>query len=286
MWGYARLSSIAQPGVVSGIANPTSYVSALTGATPNSIIQSFEAAGGYESRVATFDNTTGLRPILFSLIAGAGVITPLSNSQATPTVYIASPALQNYYQMQATSDPSSVNIQNAAAITAACSAPPTSGTLPPATPICYIAQYPEVRSRFFRNYAAGLRFKRYYFNSIDNKYIFPANFDITLGQNDYVTGGELHRLVLHFGGSTPLPPSTSYSFLNGIYVYAYMDMELSRSNIPASQFILNQAPSTVTASSTGVASILVGQPDRDRYRFGIAYDLTTLLSKLNSPKPQ
>jgi hypothetical protein len=283
LWGYARISSIAQPGAIGGVSAPSTYVTALTAASPNAIVQSFEATGGYEYRLATFDNASGLRPILFSLIAGAGVITPLSDTQATPNVYIASPAIQSYYLTQATSSPSTVNTENATAIAAAgCPAPSSPGALPAATPVCYIAQYPEARSRFFRNYAAGLRFKRYYFNSIDDAYIFPANFDLTLGQNEYVTGGLFHRVVIHFGGSTPLP--ASISVLQGVYVYAYMDIVPISSSVPTNQYLLLQAPGTVTTSSSSVASILVGQPDRDRYRFGIAYDLTTLIKKLTPAK--
>ena len=285
LWGYARVSSIAQPGAIGGVSAPSTYVTALTAASPNAIVQSFETAGGYEYRLATFDNATGIRPILFSLIAGAGVITPLSDTQATPPVYIASPTIQSYYLTQATSDPSSVNTENAAAIAAAgCPAPSSPSTLPAATPVCYIAQYPEARSRFFRDYAAGFRFKRYYFNNIDDDYIFPANFDFTIGQNEYVTGGNFHRVVIHFGGSTPLP--ASISVLQGVYVYAYMDIVTSSSNVPTNQYLLLQAPGSVTTSSSSVASIFVGQPDRDRYRFGIAYDLTTLISKLAAPKSQ
>jgi hypothetical protein len=210
--------------------------------------------------------------MLFSFIGGGGLITPLSDAEATPTVYIASTALQSYYTSLAASSPSSVNTQNGAAITAACTGVTT----------CYVAQYPLARNRFFRNYAAGFRIRRFYFNEDDNAYIFPATFDVTIGQNDYVTGGQLHREVAHFGGSTPLPGSLSA--LAGVYVYAYADMELSRSNIPNQQFLLVPASPTITPASANVAAVQVGQPDRDRYRFGIAYDLPTLIKKLSPAK--
>jgi hypothetical protein len=72
--------------------------------------------------------------------------------------------------------------------------------------------------------------------------------------------------------------------LQGVYVYAYMDIVPISSSVPTNQYLLLQAPGTVTTSSSSVASILVGQPDRDRYRFGIAYDLTTLIKKLTPAK--
>jgi hypothetical protein len=271
LWGYARLSSIAQPGAVSGISNLTTYVSALTAASPNQIVQSFEATGGYEYRIHTFDDNWHRRPILLSFIAEGGIITPLSNSQnGTPTIYIATSALQSYYaSLAAGPNPTSTNTENAANISAACAAVP-----PNAAPTCYIAQYTQDRSHFFRNYSGGLRVKRFYYNEDNESYIFPANFDFTIGQNEYVTGGELHRWVAHFGGSTPI------SGIPGLYVYAVFDLVLTKNAVQGQQFSLETAGSTITPSSPNVADIYVVQPDRDRYRFGVAYDLGALAKSL------
>ena len=287
LFGYVRLSSIASPGPISGAATPTAYLSGLTSAAPNAIVQSFESNAGFKTRIAKWDAYMGKRPILFSFIASGGVITPLSNSQLGTTsnplpIYTVTPALQTFYDNLATSDPSTVNLENGAAIDTACKSTAAVATTPPT---CYFSQYPEARSRFFRNYGAGFRLERYYYNGLSHVFGFPAIFDATIGQNDYVTGGQLHRLVTHIAGSTPLATTGA---LQGLYVYATLDVELSRNVNPASQqqFLLTAAPSSssISPASPNFAAIFVGQPDRDRYRFGIAYDLTTLLTKLNKPQ--
>jgi hypothetical protein len=271
LWGYARISSIAQPGAVSGVSNLPTYVQGLASSTPNNIVQSFETTFGYELKLFhALGSGWGRRPILISSIVDGGIITPISTSQTNPTVYVASPAIQAYYLNLAQSDPSTVNTENGAAISANC---PT-GTPPPASPVCYIAQYPTDRSRFFHNYAGGFRLKRYYYNETNESFDFPANFDLTVGQNDYVTSGRLRYWVAHFGGSTPI------AGFPGLYVYAAFDIELSKNNAPNQQFILSQAPSTVTPTSQNVASIFVNPANRDRYRFGAAYDIMTLIKKL------
>jgi len=202
-----------------------------------------------------------------SFIADAGLITPVSDAQTgTPTIYIATSALESYYTGLAQTNPSGVNTTNAANITAACI------TGSPAT--CYIVQYPLGRDHFFRNYAGGLRLKRYYYNRYIDKYSTPTVVDFTVGQNEYVTGGQLHRAVAHLGGSTPI------AGIPGVYIYASFDLELSKNNYfaePDPQFALQTAGSSITTASPNVAAIYVAQPDRDRYRFGVAVDFQTLL---------
>jgi len=285
LWGYVRLSSIASPGAISGTAAPSTYLNGLTSAAPNAIVQSFEANAGYKLKLAKWDSSMGQRPMLFSFIVGGGVITPLSDVQAgSPSnplpIYTVTPALQSFYSHQAATDPSTVNIQNLNAINVACG---LTATIPSPFPACYFSQYPEARNRFFRNYGAGFRLERYYYNGLNHSFIFPAVFDATIGQNDYVTGGELHRLVTHIAGSTPLPAIGS---LHGLYVYAALDIELSRNVNSATQqqFLFTSAPASITPSSSNFAAVFVGQPDRDRYRFGIAYDLTTLIGILTTKK--
>jgi hypothetical protein len=281
IWGYARVSSIAQAsGAISSASNVSTYIQPLTSSAPSSIVQSFEVTGGYELRFRETDtHGWARRPIVISGILGGGFITPISTvQQGTPPIYIATTALQKYYATIATQNPgNTTDTTNASNISAACPA-----ATPPATtpPTCYIAEYPSARERFFHDYGLGLRIKHYYFNDWDESFIFPAIFDVTVGQNDYVTAGYLRRAVIHLGGSTPLKQ------FPGLYVYAAFDLALEKNGTPNQQFVLQSAPSTVTVSSANVANIFVGQPDRDRYRFGIAYDLDSLIKKFNPPKQQ
>ena len=168
-----------------------------------------------------------------------------------------------------------VTLKNAANITSACAAA-TSGA---AAPTCYITQYAQDRQHFFRDYYAGFRVKRYYYNEANASFIFPAVFDFTIGQNEYVTGGELHRWVSHFGGSTPV------AGIPGLYAYAVFDLVLTKNAIQGQQFSLETAGSAITPASPNVAQIFVVQPDRDRYRFGIAYDISNVIKRAKKYLP-
>ena len=145
------LSSIAQPGASTDFSSSATYVTALTGSSANNIVQSFEATGGYELRLKTAFASQGRSPLSFSAIADGGMITPLSYTQASPTLYVASPALQAYYTGLAVSTPSSINMQNGAAIAAACPAATPAGRGPGLLPrpVPYLAQplLPQLRRR-------------------------------------------------------------------------------------------------------------------------------------------
>jgi len=197
MWfsGYARLASIQQPGAVSGLSDVATYVSPLIAKPPNQIVASAETNLG-----VAFKLFGGLDPVtnpksasLVSFVVNGGVITPLSPSQANPTIYTVSQQLYNYYAA-------------ASNATVAASCPNFDATKNP----CYIAYIPQDRSRFFRDYAAGLAFKKYWSND-GNNFGFPGVASITIGQNEYVTGGELRNWVLHTGASFPVAASLAKS---------------------------------------------------------------------------
>src|SRR2546426_7657850 len=80
----------------------------------------------------------------------------------------------------------------------------------------FVAFATRDRDRFFRQYYAGFRLKTYYFNNAGNPvHRFPAMFDLTLGQNEAVTGGRVRGAVFRFDLFYPLP------FDSARYVYLY-----------------------------------------------------------------
>ncbi len=276
IFGDARISSIQQPGAISGLSNPTSYVSALTAAPPNNIVQSFEATIGFEVKLQNKNFALNGNQITVSWISDAGLITPVSVAQnGIPTVYNVTSGLYNYYTGLAQENPGNVIYQeNSASIQTACPAATTT-----TVPTCYLAQYPVARSRFYRNYATGFRIKTFIPDTDINHsgyYQYPAIFDLTIGQNEFVSGGILRHLVAHVGGSTPIP------LVPGLFAYASFDLEATTGNPVNKQFVLNAAAPTITPSSPNVAGIFVQQPDSDRYRFGVAYNLRPLASALAS----
>jgi hypothetical protein len=75
IWGYARISSIAQPSAINGTTNLPSYVQPLTSSAPNSIVQSFETTAGYELRMRELTPTAGPDdPSLYRLFSAAALL--------------------------------------------------------------------------------------------------------------------------------------------------------------------------------------------------------------------
>jgi hypothetical protein len=273
LWGFARIASIQEPGAVSGISNPVNYVSALTAQAPNNIVQSFEASAGYELRLLN-PITIDKNKLISSVIFNAGLVTPVSISQnGTPTVYTVTPALYTYYANLAANHAGNIVYQeNATNLAAACP-----GATATSVPTCYIAQYPVARSRFYRNYAAGFRFKQYYLDKgASTTYSYPSVLDMTIGQNEFVSSGILRHFIAHVAGSTPIVG------LPGLYAYAAFDLEVTTSGSASQQFQLNSPASSITSTSPNVAAIFVKQPDSDRYRFGLAFDLNCLINMFKS----
>jgi hypothetical protein len=210
------------------------------------------------------------------LIAEGGMVTPLSPNQANPPIYTVTPALYSYY--------TSAPYPNAAAQTAITQACPTftAGS-------CYVTYVPEGRTRFYRDWLAGFRFRFYYpadtntANADSRKYLFPSTATIAVGENEYVTAGHLHGLVLHAGGRVLVPAPYSSKLAGFLYVYGSVDMNINGKNQNSPQFLLQTAATTVTAASTGVATIAVPDQNRDRYRFGVALDLGKLISLVVNP---
>jgi hypothetical protein len=275
LWGsgYVRLASIAQPGAVSGLANMATYITPLTAATPNKLVQSAEANFALEHPFV-FPKSLGDEFVVVSGVLDGGVITPLSVSQANPTIYVVNQAIYSYY-----TTPPVPNQTANTAITTAC------GTSFSSTTPCYLVYIPQDRTRFFRNYAGGLSFKKYYYNSADDSYGFPGYATVTFGQNEYVSGGRLQGVIMHVASSWPLPSTLSPKWGGSIYVYGAIDTNLKGKNTSAQQFLLQTAGSTITTTSNGVAVIPVPQADRDRYRFGVGVDVVKLISILTT-KPQ
>ncbi len=272
--GSLGLKGMAQPGSLSGIASPGFYASAAS-ANPDQIVQSVDASLhlAWQFRhwwipMGTFDSGS---PVVggqvipsrtfatLSLIAGGGAITPLSISQTMPQVYEATPIIVK------TQTP----IAPFSSFAPSCSASPTT------TPTCYVVFIPSDRTHFYRSYDAGLRLKLYAKDYDDNELRFPAIMDFTLGQNEYVTGGNFHGTVLHLGGSFPFPR------IDSVYAFGNFDMGMSLNNGGGPQLQLIPAPVTagVSPTSPSVYTVLTSQPNRDRYELGFGIDIYHLFSK-------
>lgn len=290
--GDLRIAGIAEPGSLGNVSSVTNFFSTATNTTPDKIVQSGEVASWFAIKFHGWSRyTTALdagnapadnpKPALFSLsgIIGGGAITPLSVNQVQSAIYTVTQPIYNCYN-QATIGPPCVpsnagGFPNADGLPSTCNP----GATPPPTAPCYIAFVPQGRSRFFRHYEAGLRLKIYPHDYSDDsskpKLRFPGNADLTIGQNEYVTGGRLHSWVVHIGGTLPVPK------LDGWYAFGAGDFAISK-NISEPQLLFTQAGGTVTLSSSNVFVVPTAQPNRDRYRLGVGIDLYHLIDKYKS----
>jgi len=269
MWlsGQLGLKGMAQPGVLSSAASAGYYASAAN-ATPDKIVQSMDVSMHFGLQlhtwtipIGTFDinlpNTTAVNhpstTATLSFIAGGGAITPLSVSQSSPQVFEATPLI----------------LQNETPVAPFTSFAPTCSANPASTPTCFVIFTPADRTHFYRYYDGGFRLKLYAKDLPDSELRFPAILDLTVGQNEYVTGGNAHGPVLHIGGSVPIPREDSF------FLFGNFDLGLSRGSGGGPQLQLIPAPVTagLTPTSPSVYTILTTQPNRDRYSIGFGIDV-------------
>ena len=269
---------MAQPGPISGAASAGYYATAVN-ATPDKIVQSIDASLHFGFQFCRWSNKNGAFDLnasspsadshfgttsTLSFIVGGGAVTPLSFSQSSPQVFEATPLIQQ------TVTPSSPTTSFA----------PSCSSNPASAPTCYVIFVPSDRTHFYRYYDAGFRLKLYGNDNPHNELRFPAILDLTIGQNEYVTGGDLRGSVLHLGGIFPIP-SVDYFF-----IYGSIDMGISNMNGSGPQLQLIPAPATagVTVTSPSVYTISTIQPNRDRYQFGFGIDAVHLISNLVAKK--
>lgn len=270
--GSLRLAGMAQPGTLSASAFTSSYYASAVNSTPDKIVQSWEGSVSASYvfkkmnwKLGTFDEGTppssdypATTLVTASLIATGGFDSPLSASQANPPVYYATTQIQQLFQPTSGSWPASCAV--------------TTGSNPP----CYVSFIPSDRARFYRYYEAGLRL-RLYGEDFTNKMLrAPGIVDITVGQNEYVTGGGLNGVVVHLFGIMPIPIPK----IDGFYAFGSIASELNGKIGSGNQLLLIPVPSTANVNylSNSVYDVSVPQPNRDRYRFGFGIDLYKLLA--------
>jgi hypothetical protein len=276
--GQLGLKGMAQPSNASGAASASYYATAIN-ATPDKVVQSVDASLhiGFQffhkyNYISTFDTTTragntdphtGTITTL-SLIAGGGAVTPLSFSQLSPQVFEATPLI----------------LQDETPVAPTTSFAPSCFANPTQTPTCFVIFVPRDRTHFYRYYEAGFRLKLYGNDNDDDELRFPAILDLTVGQNEYVTGGDFQGVILHLGGSFPIPRADSFYFFGSI------DMGLSNNEGGGPELQLIPAPVTtgLTAASPSVYTILTSQPNRDRYQFGFGIDAIHFFTSLYDKK--
>ena len=260
LWLNPRITSLPQQitGSVAEFSTAANFFSPFTSGKVNDIVQAFEFNGGFEfpirlngSRV-TAPIASGFGPntkVRFGLspIVGAGILTPFSTQKVVQVFKVNQTVIDRF---------------------------------PGAKDKEFIAFVPPDRNRFFRRYFAGLRLKTYYVrddfpDELDT--IFPGIIDITVGQNESVTGGALRGVVFGVEGIYPLP------FIKGkqrgsLYVFGSARVKLNDAKIETPVFL--QPPDSPVAVPGDKVFIQQLPPrDSDYYRLGIGVDLIRLIKR-------
>ncbi|WP_446745175.1 hypothetical protein [Silvibacterium acidisoli] len=261
--GYLRVDSISQPGAISGLSNASSYLTSVTSLAPEQAVYSLESQIGYDFDLLPESKTIHTRPYLS---VQAGAITPLSANQSNPTVYELTSAIESAY-------PAPKGSGGETAYEESCPNGQASGPnqqLSYGQTECYVAFLPQDRDRFYRYYQAGFRLKHFAYDSEAKEQHYPSVFEVEVGQNDYVTGGSLRGPVAHFGGATYLPP------IHGVYLFGSMDVGFQGARTHDA-VLLTVPSSPVSIAAPNVAVLSSPQPNRDRWRLGISFDIAEFL---------
>jgi hypothetical protein len=161
-----------------------------------------------------------------------------------------------------------------------------------------IAFAPEDRNSFLLKYMAGVRLINRWHSAGNTKCGMPAStndktyatcvrtvVDITLGQDEAITGGMLRHFVAKADATFPVSNT-------GIFFFGAASLRIAR-NQNLSPLVLQQAtivpsapspPANITVPSPSTWVLPLTQPNRDFYRVGLGFDLSGAIAKLLTPK--
>jgi len=270
LWGSVKLTSVPQQ-VSSQLATfAPSFLAPINESKVNELVQGFDFLAGVEvgfgrglSRgdIGTAFLPTGVpdtkQKFSAYFIAGIGAISPLSPKDT----------------VQIFTRPSDADLEKLGL-----------GKLDPKFE--FIAFASPDRDSFFRQYYAGIRIKSHYFhqNSIGKYDVVnrPGGmFDITLGQNEAVTGGRLRGMIIRFDGFYPLPVSDR----SILYLYGSALINLRKRAAITDPVFLTTAPSNTSFPAENVFVTTSTPSNRDLYRIGIGVNLLELFRGRFTQKP-
>lgn len=286
LWAFfnPRITSIPQSPTPLSTLNIQGFSDFLTNTqNKTDLVQGVEVQGGFEVMLlkprsgipfwASYKNMHARVGIAWA--TGVGFTTPFSALSSNPTVFTL-PALSS---PPLSSDPR-IHFSNSKMID-----PMTGLAVPIPASFTDIAFVNLDRSRFFRKWYTGLRFKTYHFSdraagqcdpdfdrpceALHNS--FPGVIDLTTGQDEQATGGHLSNWVIRIDAIYPLP------FIPGANVFGSVVSALHKNNVSSPLILMPDLTTPITNPSVFV--VPVGQPFRDTFRIGVGFDLIQILKK-------
>jgi hypothetical protein len=284
-----RITSVPQQATALSSLNVQGFSDIFSG-KQTSLVQGVDVQGGFEFMIVkprdgraffgSFRNTKSRLGLAW--VVGAGFASPFSAPGTNPTVFTLDPKSPLRHQFPATG-------------TQFCGASPAPSPCDIPASFTNITFVNQERSRFFRKYYSGLRLKTYHFskayqssdcnpdykNECEGVYnAYPGILDLTVAQDEQVTGGHLSRWLLRLDVTYPLP------FLTGAYAFGGVNSAFKK-NYNTDPVFLPPTSSTVI-SDPSVFQVRVPLRDRDTYRLGIGFDLLqviTLAKQGNNKNP-
>lgn len=276
-----RITSVPQSPNGLGSLNIQSISdSILSDKNTTSLVQGMDVTGGLEyfvikprqglpfwSVVKNARARTGL-----ALVAGVGFTTPFSPPDKTTQEFNINSTITKQFPDALIPQPP----------------PPDPNSAPPTI----IAFVNKDRTRFFRRYYTGLRFKTYFFSdrirgecddprsedgceAVIN--LFPGVFDLTVGKDEAVTGGRFSNWVLRLDAVYPLPFNPAFHIFGG----ANVAFGRNTTTLP---LVLEPPQTFLNLSDPHVFVQALDPPNRDTYRIGIGVDLLQIIkSKAGKP---
>ena len=283
LWLDPKIASVPQQAssILSTVTTSNPSFNSLLGTQLNQLVNSFDVSVGSDIDFWKSDNFDASSPqdtkVVLAFTLGAGFQTPLTITQ------------NNVQEFTVPSTLSSAQLQQlfGANVPTICSTTVTSGC------ISTVAFQPPDRTHFYKQYWAGIRLKSYYYgqkggwsnlctgngNDAGPCPIYPGTVDLTFGQNEAVSGGNLHKFLLRSDVYYPLPFNPIfYAFFN-----AWIHLDRHHENPNQAPVILSPVASPPTDTSQ-IQFISVPTPDRDYYRVGMGIDLVTLIHHFSQDK--
>jgi hypothetical protein len=274
-----RITSLPQQASAISSLSVQGITDSLTG-QKTSLVQGVDVQGGVEVMIikpregrafyGSFKNTK--QRLGLAWVTAVGFASPFAAPGDNPTVFTLDPKSPLRHQFQATGTQCGT-----ATATSPCDVPAS---------FTNIAFVNEERSRFFRRYYTGLRFKTYHFskafqskdcdpdykNECEGVYnAYPGLADITFGQDEQVSGGHLSGFLFRLDAAYPLP------FVPGTYIFGGVNSLLQKNRNTPPLFL--PATSTTAISDPSVFMVTVPLRNRDNYRLGIGVDLLQVITQ-------
>jgi hypothetical protein len=122
-----------------------------------------------------------------------------------------------------------------------------------------------------------MRIKVFFFDGDKSKHLFPATFDVTLGQDESVTANKLRGVIMSLGGNFPLPG------IPWLRVFGSAHARLAANH----SFTVLQLPASQTFTPLNTPTVFI-QPiqavDQDYFRVGMGVDIDHAIQSLRSAK--